>query len=59
MKREVLSLVVACPNSSDGCEWRGAVRHIEVSQNVTLVLQLINCYKINTTVDENLQLCSI
>lgn len=31
MKREVLSLVVACPNSSDGCEWRGEVRHIEVS----------------------------
>lgn len=32
MKREVLSLVVACPNSSDGCEWRGEVRHIDVSQ---------------------------
>ena len=32
MKREVLSLVVACPNSSDGCEWRGEVRYIDVSQ---------------------------
>jgi len=29
MKREVLSLVVACPNSSDGCKWRGEVRYID------------------------------
>ncbi|KAJ7383310.1 hypothetical protein OS493_029277 [Desmophyllum pertusum] len=29
MKREVLNLVVACPNSSDDCMWRGEVRHID------------------------------
>lgn len=29
MKREVLSLVVECPNSTDGCKWKGEVRHIE------------------------------
>ncbi|XP_078357981.1 TNF receptor-associated factor 2-like [Oculina patagonica] len=29
MKREVLSLVVACPNTSDGCVWKGEVRYIE------------------------------
>ena len=33
MKREVLSLVVTCPNSPDGCKWKGEVRHIEVSQS--------------------------
>lgn len=35
MKREVLSLVVACPNSSDGCAWKGEVRYIEVSHTIT------------------------
>ncbi|CAH3034357.1 unnamed protein product [Pocillopora meandrina] len=29
MKREVLSLVVTCPNSPDGCKWKGEVRYIE------------------------------
>ena len=33
MKREVLSLVVTCPNSPDGCKWKGEVRYIEVSQS--------------------------
>ena len=33
MKREVLSLVVTCSNSPDGCKWKGEVRYIEVSQS--------------------------
>jgi len=29
VKREVLSLIVACSNSKDGCLWKGEVRHSE------------------------------
>jgi len=29
MKREALSLVIACPNSNDGCLWKGEVRNVE------------------------------
>ncbi|KAJ7323424.1 TNF receptor-associated factor 6 [Desmophyllum pertusum] len=38
MKREVLNLVVACPNSSDDCMWRGEVRHIDKGRVVQLQL---------------------
>ncbi|XP_074622762.1 TNF receptor-associated factor 2-like isoform X2 [Acropora palmata] len=30
MKREVLSLIIDCPNSDDDCKWKGEVRHSEV-----------------------------
>ena len=33
MKREALSLVVACPNSNIGCVWKGEVRNVEVSKS--------------------------
>ena len=32
MKREVLSLIVECSNSNDGCTWKGEVRNLEVKR---------------------------
>lgn len=29
IKREALSLITDCPNSNDGCTWKGEVRHLE------------------------------
>ena len=49
MKREALSLVVACTNSNDGCTWKGEVRYAEVTNKTTFKI-IINIFIIVRTI---------
>ena len=49
MKREVLSLIIDCPNSDDDCKWKGEVRHSEVkfkNEYKRLLFQLLSALKV-------------
>jgi hypothetical protein len=39
VRREVLSLIVKCPNTDNGCKWTGEVRHLEVGKDLAAYIE--------------------